>query len=69
MVAKRKGVYDRMKVDVRRCARCGAKEHKQLEFQRLRRPAKDFNWWAPCPETGEPILMRILPVPEGVKAP
>ena len=56
------------KVAVKRCARCGG-DHPALTFKRLQRPAKDFGWWARCPETGEPVLMQILPAPEGVKAP
>lgn len=55
---RRKNVADRMKVTVRDCARCG-KLHTMLEFQRLRRPARDYGWWAPCPTTGEPVLMQL----------
>jgi hypothetical protein len=55
--SRRKNVSDREKVNVKGCARCG-KDHEGLEFMRLRRPAKDFQWWAPCPTFGEPILMR-----------
>lgn len=58
------GTIDR--VDVRRCARCGG-DHKGLEFRALTRPAKDYQWWAPCPENGEPILMDVKPAPGPVR--
>ena len=52
-------------VDVGHCARCG-KDHADLGFARFKRPCqKDtvngFEWthWAMCPETKEPILLRI----------
>jgi hypothetical protein len=60
MMSVRKSISDRIDVDVKHCARCGAKVHPGVKFQKLRRPAKEFNWWASCPKTGEPILMRII---------
>lgn len=53
------------------CARCG-NEHLDLEFAELVRPielaqragggyAIKITHWAPCPMTGEPVLMRFSP--------
>lgn len=44
-------------INVRRCARCGA-YHTGLEFVALGQPIFEYTHWAPCPTTGEPILMR-----------
>jgi hypothetical protein len=55
--SKKKQVETMMQ-DIGRCARCGA-DHADVEFMKLGRPAKEFGWWAPCPLTGEPILLRI----------
>ena len=56
---RRLNIFDRKKIDVKRCARCG-KNHDALEFNRFRRPPTGFEWWAPCPTNGEPILMTIM---------
>ena len=48
-----------MKVDVIRCARCG-KKHLDLEFKRLSQPRAEFQWWALCPKTKEPILLEVI---------
>ena len=53
--------YDTIKkliTDVGNCARCG-KDHKALTFLRLGRPIDEDTHWSICPETGEPILLRI----------
>lgn len=52
------------------CARCGG-DHEDIEFRKLARPIDvkmdgiaamvRYAHWAPCPTTGEPILMRWLP--------
>jgi hypothetical protein len=52
---RRKDIYDRAMIPVLKCPRCG-KKHGMMEFSRLRRPAKDYSWWASCPKTGEPLL-------------
>lgn len=39
------------------CARCD-KDHEDLWFQMLARPADHHTHWAPCPTTREPILLR-----------
>jgi len=53
--------------DVRNCARCGG-QHLQLEFRRFTRPfgvgREAFQWWAPCPTNGEPLLMRRVEAPD-----
>ena len=45
------------------CARCGATTHPQITFTKFKHPIKAdpylFTYWAPCPTTGEPILMQI----------
>jgi len=46
-------------IDVVKCARCGG-DHGKLAFYKLTRAAKDFQWWSLCPNTGEPILMRVV---------
>lgn len=56
--------------DIDGCARCG-QNHDHLEFSRFRDPVQvglgaKLTHWAPCPETGEPILMRIIDQPEEV---
>lgn len=48
-----------MKIDVSGCQRCG-RDHAGLEFRELTNPADDWRWWATCPETGEPVLARVL---------
>lgn len=41
------------------CARCGM-EHKNLKFERLSNPADEWKWWSICPNTGQPILLKIV---------
>jgi hypothetical protein len=48
---------DEKSVMVEDCARCGGKH--QVVFQKLRRDCEGWTHWASCPETGEPILMKI----------
>lgn len=49
------------RVDLVGCARCHGPGHHGLDFVRLRRPVEEDGWthWATCPNTGEPILLRI----------
>lgn len=58
-----------LQVNVRDCARCGG-EHQKLEFRRLSRAVsiqesfafgqwQDFEFWATCRTTGEPLLANI----------
>lgn len=55
---------DTQTIDLTGCARCGGAGHEGLVFERLDRPmvaATDgttWAWWASCPTTGQPILMR-----------
>lgn len=55
---------DKFKTSVKSCARCGH-DHNEVEFQALRAPitadSGDAEWthWAPCPVTGEPILLKF----------
>lgn len=41
------------------CARCGG-NHRNLVFKQLRRPIDLDNFWAPCPKTREPLLLRQI---------
>lgn len=47
--------------NIRNCARCG-KNHTQLQFQEFKQPVKDkdgdWNYWAICPSSLDPILLR-----------
>lgn len=38
-----------------RCLGC----HEDLAFSRLTRPSGGWAWWASCPTTLEPILLRL----------
>jgi len=46
------------RTDVGRCARCG-KDHAQLEFRPLANAPDEWTHWAMCPETNEPVLVRM----------
>jgi hypothetical protein len=46
------------------CARCG-ETHKKLRFKQAVNPiisedGTTWEWWALCPNTGDPVLMRIV---------
>lgn len=54
----------KIKVDVSNCARCNG-NHTGLWFTQLTNEMPDsggFAWthWAPCPENGEPVLLRLV---------
>lgn len=49
---------------IKNCARCG-KDHKELSFYKFINPIEDsdgtiWNYWILCPNTGEPILMKVI---------
>ena len=44
--------------DVIHCVRCGD-DHKDVVFAPFLRPAGELTHWAKCPNTGEPILMKV----------
>lgn len=46
-----------VKTPVRNCARCGG--NHDLAFQPLTNPPASYTHWAPCPTSGQPILMRV----------
>lgn len=53
--------------DIRNCARCGG-NHEDLLFWKLRAPCLEYQYWCPCPDNGEPILLhRDEPVSAGDK--
>ncbi len=45
--------------DVKRCARC-QDDHDGVVFCRLYNPSDEYEWWAHCPTTWQPILMKIV---------
>jgi hypothetical protein len=50
------------------CARCGGDHPDRLEWRRFGRPVVIdertwFSHWAPCPSTGEPILLQQQKTP------
>lgn len=49
-------------VSIRHCARCG-NDHDNLLFVKFVNPIEDSDgtvwaWWAECPETKDPVLMK-----------
>lgn len=52
------------KIDLTGCARCCDADHEDLVFERLDQPmvsgtdGTTWEWWATCPTSGQPILMR-----------
>lgn len=48
--------------NISNCARCGG-EHERISISKLTRPVECelgiFNYWAPCPASGEPILVSV----------
>ena len=59
------GMKSLPKLNVTNCARCG-KNHDGIEFKKLKKPAiadkTVYRYFAHCPETKEPLLMRILKI-------
>lgn len=58
----------RPRYNVKSCARCG-NDHERLSFKRFAQSIRDNNgieWthWARCPQTGDPVLLRVLEVTE-----
>lgn len=57
--------YSYRYVDVKHCARCGS-DHLKLEFRPFKLvPIGDsdgtlWNYWAMCPITREPVLLKIV---------
>lgn len=47
------------KVTVLNCQRCG-KTHTDLKFKPLKNPADEWDWWAMCPATRQPLLMMFV---------
>jgi len=47
-----------MNVSIEECARCGL-NHKSLDFNELTN-AGEWTHWVMCPETNQPILLKIL---------
>lgn len=52
--------------DVVCCARC-SRDHLGLAFLMFKNPPPNHTHWATCPETDEPILMRIEGVGHNAK--
>lgn len=58
-------VADEFTIDLEGCARCNGDGHPGLTFRKLQRPVElpplfVLTHWASCPETGEPIMLRVL---------
>jgi len=51
-------LMDRVTVSLKRCARCG-RDHTNLTFTPFTRPAGTWTHWVLCPETAEPIMLRV----------
>lgn len=39
------------------CARCG-KDHEYVRFSKLDYAIGDYDFWAPCPTNGQPIILK-----------
>jgi hypothetical protein len=53
-----------IETNISNCTRCG-KDHKGITFKKFVHPIYDnqdieWNYWAHCPNNGDPILLRIL---------
>ena len=46
-------------ITVTDCQRCG-KNHMGLLFKKLANPADEWSYWAMCPTTQQPVLMRVV---------
>jgi len=46
-----------MIMTIQQCARCGG-SHPDLNFQPFSSPNPTYDYWAVCPTTQEPILLR-----------
>ena len=51
------------KLKIRQCARCG-KDHPVEARMFTGEPIKGYNAWAPCPTTGDPILVAVTDADE-----
>lgn len=56
------------------CARCHGEGHDDITFKPLKHPVSQdgkvrYTHWAPCPTTGEPILMLTSTQPESAPDP
>lgn len=45
-------------IRIEHCARCNG-VHEQVRFSRFLRPVNQYEYWALCPTTKEPILMEL----------
>lgn len=57
-----------MRANIGHCARCG-NGHSAVEFEELEHPVADgdgttWDYWAPCPNNSQPILLRVDAAPE-----
>ena len=57
---------DSVKTTVENCARCGT-GHKDIKFAKLKRACASWTHWAICPETGEPIMLKVVDADKGKK--
>ena len=47
-----------MNIEVKHCARCG--ENHIITFKKFLRRHFDWTFWGMCPNTQEPVLLKIL---------
>jgi len=59
---RRRPAQGEVTTTVTNCARCGG-VHEKLVFAVLKQPAGEDTHWAPCPATGEPILLQLIQEP------
>jgi hypothetical protein len=51
---------------LRNCARCKGDHKERIEWKQLTYPMNEYTHWAMCPTNGEPILMRIVEIPDPI---
>lgn len=47
-----------MQVNVHGCARCGV-DHEMLRFLPLRNAPDEWQWFALCPNTQQPVMLKV----------
>lgn len=45
-------------VTVKHCARCG-EDHENLIFSLLANPQDEWKYWALCPDSHQPVLLKV----------
>lgn len=52
---------DRIPTSVRleSCQRCG-EAHPNLQLEKLKNPADEYDYWAMCPNTNQPVFVMVV---------